>query len=86
MHRKWIVIIGSGVLVAGLGVAGASFAKSDVNKGGDYRGVVSGTGSTLRFHVLQKAVLKTKRVHPGEVMAGIVPHEGIPTGFIHQNT
>jgi uncharacterized membrane protein YkoI len=29
MKKKWIAIIGSGVLVIGLAVAGASFAKSD---------------------------------------------------------
>jgi uncharacterized membrane protein YkoI len=29
MKKKWIAIIGSGVLVAGLAVAGASFAKSE---------------------------------------------------------
>jgi uncharacterized membrane protein YkoI len=29
MNKKWIAIIGSGVLVTGLAVAGASFAKSD---------------------------------------------------------
>jgi uncharacterized membrane protein YkoI len=29
MKKKWIAIIGSGVLFAGLAVAGASFAKSD---------------------------------------------------------
>jgi hypothetical protein len=37
MKKKWIAIIGSGALVAGLAVAGASFAKSE---GG---GVRSGT-------------------------------------------
>lgn len=29
MNKKWITIIGSGVLATGLAVAGASFAKSD---------------------------------------------------------
>ena len=29
MNKKWITIIGSGVLVVGLAVAGASFANSD---------------------------------------------------------
>ena len=29
MKKKWIAIIGSGILVIGLAVAGASFAKSD---------------------------------------------------------
>jgi len=29
MNKKWIAIIGSGVLIIGLAVAGASFAKSD---------------------------------------------------------
>jgi uncharacterized membrane protein YkoI len=29
MNKKWIAIIGSGVLATGLAVAGASFAKSD---------------------------------------------------------
>ena len=29
MNKKWITIIGSGVLLAGLAVAGTSFAKSD---------------------------------------------------------
>jgi uncharacterized membrane protein YkoI len=29
MNKKWITIIGSGVLVAGLAVAGTGFAKSD---------------------------------------------------------
>jgi len=29
MNKKWIAIIGSGVLIIGLSVAGASFAKSD---------------------------------------------------------
>ncbi len=29
MNKKWIAIIGSGVMVTGLAVAGASFAKSD---------------------------------------------------------
>lgn len=32
MKKKWIAIIGSGVLVAGLAVAGASFAKSYENQ------------------------------------------------------
>ena len=32
MNKKWIFIIGSGVLVTGLAVAGASFAKSDISK------------------------------------------------------
>ena len=32
MNKKWILIIGSGVLVTGLAVAGVSLAKSDVSK------------------------------------------------------
>jgi hypothetical protein len=32
MKKKWIAIVGSGVLVAGFAVAGASFAKSDKNE------------------------------------------------------
>lgn len=32
MNKKWVFIIGSGVLATGLAVAGASFAKSDVSK------------------------------------------------------
>jgi hypothetical protein len=32
MKKKWIAYIGSGVLVAGLAITGANFAKSDENK------------------------------------------------------
>ncbi|MBB5347192.1 PepSY domain-containing protein [Desulfoprunum benzoelyticum] len=46
MQKKWIVIIGSGVLVSGLAVAGASFAKSE-------NGEVS--GGTIRIEKQSKA-------------------------------
>jgi len=46
MNKKWIFIIGSGVLVTGLAVAGASFAKSDISK-------VS--GGTIRIEKLAEA-------------------------------
>jgi hypothetical protein len=50
MNKKWILIIGSGVLATGLVVAGASFAKSDVSK-------VS--GGTIRIEKLDKADFPT---------------------------
>jgi len=58
MKKKWITIIGSGALVTGLAVAGASFAKSESSevRGGtiriERRPEAESIGLPMRFAML----------------------------------
>ena len=58
MKKKWITVIGSGALVTGLAVAGASFAKSESGevRGGTTRierhSEVESIGLPMRFAML----------------------------------
>ena len=80
MNKKWIFIIGSGVLATGLAVSGASFAKSDVSK-------VS--GGTIRIEKLAEAdfpsVAKLTSDQAVQMALATVPGKVLKTELENEN-